>query len=122
MELFSAGNDRYRMLCRWGVGTLTADHFEPVVARGADFLDRMLGAPEWRPKIVPAGLQLASDRKCVLGQLYGDYGTGVERLRLTTGQEEAFGFHLPGSVQVQYAPANSWDVLTEAWRQELARV
>jgi hypothetical protein len=107
------------MTCRWDQA-LTPDEFRPAVARGAGFLDRVLSAPEWRPRINEATLRLESETCCVLGQLFsGGYSYGSNRLRLGIHEEIAYGFYVPGPVQVHYP--NSWSVLTEAWRRELAR-
>lgn len=96
---------------------LAADRFEAKVARGAGFLDRILGAPQWRPQIDVGRLALASNQRCVLGQLYGTYGAGVEKLRISPAEEIEFGVQLTVPMQLLYS--NAWDVLTEAWRRQL---
>lgn len=104
---------------RWSAVMATPDRFEREVAAGAGFLDAILRAPEWRPRIDLGCLHLASARQCVLGQLFGHYATGVEKLGITPEQEFGLGFALTSAVQRLYA--NPWTALDEAWRRELTR-
>jgi hypothetical protein len=61
------------------------------VARGAALLDQY--RPGWADEIDLHELRIESGSDCVLGQLYGDYGEGRERLRiLNTTHSEALGF------------------------------
>lgn len=47
--------------------------------RGAAWLDKKIGRG-WRRKIRRRELAMESCQRCVLGQLYGDYGDGLEAL------------------------------------------
>jgi hypothetical protein len=49
------------------------------VYAAAAVLDRV--GPGWRDRIDPATLDLTSNRRCVLGQLYGHYRRGLVSLR-----------------------------------------
>lgn len=91
------------------------DGYRPMAARGAGFLTRVLGGPEWRPRIDLKLLDLFSGTCCVLGQLYGGYDVGALTLGLSADQEYDYGF----VIDMPYR-GSSWQALTEAWRQELA--
>jgi hypothetical protein len=58
------------------------------VKRQARVLDRI--KPGWEKKIEPEKLNLHSWGNCVLGQVYGDYGTGVNELGDKAGLAEIF--------------------------------
>lgn len=64
------------------------------VQRGIDWLERSRGnqVPQnWRSLIKPETLQFANPDKGPLGQLFGDYLTGLNRLRIIGGANQ-FGF------------------------------
>ena len=87
------------------------------VARGAAMLDDRV--PWWFTRVQPARLALESCSQCVLGHLYGDYGSGAYVLDLNSEDDaEAYGFTVRGDPAQQ---ALSWPVLTDAWREEIAR-
>ena len=91
------------------------------VAKGAALLDRD-GPEGWRGRIDCETLDLARCRDCILGQVYGEYGTGVGKLGANflpvdcgferTNTERSAGTPL-GVVKGQY-----WR-LTAAWRRLL---
>jgi hypothetical protein len=100
------------------------DYYKPAVARGADFLDRTITAPEWRPQIDLAELNLASPYRCVLGQLYGNYSDGLQRLGVS-GRAVDLGFST-GAIGasclccISRGEMRAWEALTTAWLLELA--
>jgi hypothetical protein len=89
------------------------------VARGAAMLDERV--PGWFTRVPPARLDLASCSRCVLGHLYEDYGRGMFELwpdDYDSDVAAAHGFTVRGDLASQ---ALSWPVLTDAWREEIAK-
>jgi hypothetical protein len=77
------------------------------VARGAALLDQY--RPGWTGEIDVHELRIESGSDCVLGQLYGDYGEGRERIGiLNSTHAEALGFT---------GGKSGWYGLNEAWRE-----
>lgn len=68
------------------------------VARGIALLDEH-GPEGWLEKIDPQDLNLQSTSQCVLGQVYGDFSVGLEKLLDESGREvilaSAYGFDWP---------------------------
>jgi len=105
------------------------------VAQGAAFLDRV--RPGWASVIDVDTLAMRTCRRCLLGQLYGDYGTGAERfgwapsaLSLLDLPQVQLGFTL-AEVDLDGAPGGDfwgaeifsdegWRILTEAWIAAIA--
>lgn len=58
----------------------------------AEFPDR-----SWRGQIELADLDLENGNKCVLGQIYGGYDQGLEKLGLTDLQAAHYGFAVLGA-------------------------
>lgn len=81
------------------------------VAAGADWLDA--NWPGWDYDVEPRILDLASDCKCILGQLYGDYGDGLSETDLTQDEARAFGFY--AGVVGEEEATRDYPLLTEAW-------
>lgn len=79
-------------------------NYSDFVTKGINLLDEQV--PDWRTKIDPERLNLASCEVCVLGQIFGDYDTGLEQLNID-GYD--YGFNTYGSMAE----------LTEAWRDAL---
>jgi hypothetical protein len=77
------------------------------VDAGAALLDERL--PGWRDAVDPTRLVLTDPCNCVLGQVFGEYGRGLDLLAIDN--PALFGF-LRGR--------SSWERLTEAWRKVLA--
>jgi hypothetical protein len=85
---------------------------EARVARGARLLDEH--QPGWRHRIDRDRLDMGSDYNCVVGQLYGHYPDGCNRLGLTTNQQATrYGFI------VMYPDGMA--ALTPLWLAELDR-
>ncbi|UJQ86919.1 hypothetical protein SEA_TREAT_84 [Streptomyces phage Treat] len=76
------------------------------VAKGIKVLDQQV--PNWRQKIDVENLDLGSCSICVLGQVFGDYNDGIEKLNVD-GYEH--GFNTTGS----YAE------LKDAWVEALGK-
>lgn len=94
--------------------TRTVDAVDAVyaarVAYAAEQLDRL--CPGWRRNVDARRLDMSDPHDCVLGQLYGDYVTGVTALRR----------RLPFDVSTRWLGTFDGDVPTRVWRDELRRV
>lgn len=63
---------------------ISAAEADKRVKAGADLLDGEFGVT-WRDKIDVSMLSMTSPYNCVLGQLYGHYGSGLNKLSLSDG-------------------------------------
>lgn len=70
-----------------GVEITRADE---LVGIGAHMLDLHFDGPQWRRNIDTARLDISDLELCVLGQLFGSYGEGLEALRLRVGVHTGF--------------------------------
>lgn len=66
----------------------------------------------WRTKIDVAKLNLASPTNCILGQIFGDYTEGYNKLNLSYGQPHSFGF------EAEYRETTA-EELKAAWSEAL---
>lgn len=117
---------------------MALSRFEHARAKvGAKLLDLL--KPGWHKLIKIDKLQLSSCSTCVLGQLFGDYSAGAERLfamRSEDSGEDSGEGHGPGSVteaavesgfvienlgDPQYGGQGYYDNLTEAWKHEIRK-
>ena len=64
---------------------------EECVARGAALLDAH--QPGWENRINRGTLVMGSLRQCLLGQLYGDFDTGLDILFPDNDETECLGAH-----------------------------
>jgi len=77
------------------------------VDNGAALLDERL--PGWRDHIDPNTLELADGCNCILGQLFGDYGKGIDILAVSPTK---YGF---------VKSRTTYERLTAAWKAVLRR-
>lgn len=90
------------------------------VAAGIDFLNGK--EPDWVDRIDLDNLDLMSGARCVIGQLEGDFGVGVDRLGLVGSQRWiAMGFYSSydepwTEVERDYA------ALTEEWKTQIEKI
>ncbi|MFB6097787.1 MAG: hypothetical protein ABEK84_01465 [Salinibacter sp.] len=56
---------------------ITEDAVQERVQRGAEYLDEV--DPGWHRRIDPDALELENGRRCVLGQLHGEFRLGLGR-------------------------------------------
>lgn len=94
---------------------LSEEHLKDYVSAGAELLDRK--RPDWFLRVNLDKLDLGSGYECVLGQLYGAYASGVDRLELDWDADEptrlGFSAHgLPGG-DLNYPE------LTELWLDQI---
>ena len=91
------------------------------VQRGAEYLDDV--DPGWHRRIDPDVLELESGRRCVLGQLHGEFRLGLGRshvLSLSSAPRAslspvAYGFKCVEGVSEEQQ-ARDYELLTRAWR------
>ena len=84
------------------------------VALGAAWLDEIHSG--WHKKIDPFALDMRDMAACVLGQLYGDMGTGMEQKQNATWE-----FWLTHGIIIPNANnyKQQYNVLTEHWRRQI---
>lgn len=80
---------------------------ENSVLRGAELLDA--NVPGWHRKIDLEELNMGSALSCILGQLYGNYWTGIEELGLE-GNHSHLGFNTG-------TDSYGYDVLQRFWSE-----
>ena len=93
----------------------TTMSLEVQVHEFAKFMDR--ACPNWELGMDADRLDIASDKKCLFGQLYGSFKRGCKELGLSLEQAIAFGLHAPatpGTDQRQY-----YAVSNRAWVREI---
>jgi hypothetical protein len=89
------------------------------VEAGAQFLDTKF--PGWPRQIALDGLEISHVRSCVLGQIYGDYGSGVEALCLGNREVMELGFFTSEHDHGGEAACREYGELRELWKQEVSR-
>lgn len=90
-------------------------------ARGAALLDEV--NPGWHGRINLETLDVKYDTRCVLTQLYGNYGEGLGRLDLDLAVSRAsYGFTiLADDATLDERENVLWPALTRAWQDEVLR-
>lgn len=83
--------------------------YDEQIAAGMALLDEKV--PEWWQRIDVDRLNTASPCSCVLGQMYGFYGTGLEALGIL-GFACDYGFGATGA-------GGGYPSLTRAWRRAI---
>jgi hypothetical protein len=85
-------------------------------AQGARFLDGF--TPGWADEIDPQQLDIADGDRCVLGQLYGHYGYGVDEIVHAHPSDWSSVAH--GLALRSHWRLENW-LLTRAWRRQVAQ-
>jgi hypothetical protein len=81
--------------------------YESRIKKGIAILDRKLGRKNWAKKIDLAELDLSSPNVCMLGEIYGDYSDGKDKLKIKSG--ETYGFEIGNGSHEDYG------TLTRLW-------
>ena len=86
------------------------------VKRGAAFLDRHL--PGWAARVDPGSIEQQDYYRCVLGQLHGTFGQGLDWMdacekNSDANEAEDYGFSLWNVDKV------AWAELTALWREQV---
>lgn len=79
------------------------------IRKGIRLLDER-GPEDWRGQINLNELNIGCSYSCVLGQVYGYYGTGMDSLGIYGWNAKTYGFDTPFSHRS----------LTRYWKDELA--
>jgi len=83
--------------------------FTKAAASGVALLDEK--RPRWRRSVDKKNLRQGDIKKCVLAQVYGNFGAGVAALKVH-GRLEEFGFSTSHPPDYRH--------LTRAWKLQLA--
>ena len=93
-------------------------------ARGMKWLDEV--EPQWRRKVSKTLLQMGHIHYCLLAQVFGSYTSGWSLLPSFIGKEGVFLRRQQREMYYGFKPSkngeydvNGWDLLTEAWKEEL---
>lgn len=89
------------------------------VEAGARFLDARL--PGWPRQIDVDKLQISHAHACVLGQVYGDYGRGVQALCLGARKVVDLGFFTSEADHSGEAACREYGELDDLWKEEIMR-
>lgn len=73
------------MIKRYGLRLVTS-----CVQRGMDFLDKE--CPGWEEVMDPKILDISCGQNCVIGQIFGDYGVGIQTLDINAENAPGLGF------------------------------
>jgi hypothetical protein len=87
------------------------------VERGSAWLDEY--RPKWDEEIDLAVFDINNCDRCILGQLFGAYYATVAKFGFSRSDEFELGFCGPPGGSEGWE--KSWELLTEAWRDEIAR-
>ena len=90
------------------------------VRAGALLLDKE--KPGWWEEVDVDQLDMGGVRNCVLGQLQGDYATGIDKLGISSFAEASrLGFYISIRENCSWAKRRGlYKVLTKAWTKEIA--
>lgn len=94
------------------------------VEKGAQLLDQK--KPGWYLKIDIARLEMETCRRCVLGQLYGEYDVGLAHLHLPYNDYDPglqFGFSLldPTDSHIASITDPRWNTLRSLWIEQITK-
>jgi len=86
---------------------------------GATFLD--VAQPGWAERINLRRLDLNSCESCVLGQLFGDFANGAEKVFAMRGSARFAAARECGLDGAHDGPTDQYTALTAAWKREIAK-
>lgn len=99
------------------------NNFEARVLKGIHLLDN--SKPGWRDSIEIETLDLASMSECVLGQVFGDYETGVRSLGVSLDMidsylevQSSYGFDLTYE-ELRSEHGGHYENLTQEWVKQI---
>ena len=93
--------------------------FEAAVQRGIKRLNDHFGKIKWVEHIDIDGLDMAGSSQCVVGQLFGEYWTGIGEVANVTGNgDHLYGFTVPGDID-PCDRGEAWQELTLEWQAAL---
>ena len=93
-----------------------ATTYRAKVARGAKLLDEVHGR-NWVREIRLGDIEMGSCDRCIVGQLYGHYATGCEKLGIADLRDSYdLGFDVPEAVDDEEAERR-YELLAQRWRE-----
>lgn len=98
------------------------DTLLPNIHRGIQILDQTV--KDWFRKVDLEVLDQMSCKKCVLGQLYGDYMTGVQKASVPFGKFAHHGFGLGWQMTIDMLVDSTYGmdcyrILTDLWKEQI---
>lgn len=84
------------------------------VKRGIALLEERYG-PTWVDHMKLSDLDLSSEERCVLGQIYGGFSYGIDNLGIDAEESYDFGF----DINTLESPVIPYDAIQEIWEREL---
>ncbi len=70
--------------------------------------------PKWVKKIDLKKLDLSSTNTCVIGEVFGNYHDGINKMDLDSSQAETLGFYLQED--------NDYGLLTKTWKSVIQKI
>jgi len=74
---------------------------------------------EWRQLIDKDTLDLGTTHDCPCGQIFGEYGRGLDELGIYPGEGEYYGLALPIEPEDEPRYENEYKKLTDLWKEIL---
>ncbi len=90
--------------------------FSDKIKKGAALLDTQ--RPGWRERINTDTLNVARGEHCILGQIYGGFGTGLDCLDIS-GQAADYGFSIRTLKYPDLESTTLYGELTRQWIEHL---
>ena len=87
---------------------------EKKVQKGIKFLDKTFGRKKWAKKIKPNVLDLGDHKKCMIGEVIGDYFDIEDEYHVPESKLKAMGFYVGGN-DSEDQKALEYSVLTSVW-------
>jgi|GEM_PF-1364979 len=94
----------------------TISYFDGLSEAGATFLDQRMH--RWHRHIKIESLDIGDCRKCILGQLFRRYNTGLEAMNIL--RVEAIKLGIYAGIRNQRKREQRYIMLTAAWRTRIA--
>src|SRR6266566_2604542 len=92
--------------------------FYRAVQAGSQLLDKI--EPGWASKINLSSLSLPTQCNCILGQIYGSYGKGLEKVHLYYGSDHGFSTKITNQDTIE-SRAKQYFILQEMWVHEILK-
>lgn len=94
------------------------DRAARAASKGAALLDRV--QPEWFRKIDTAHLEMWHCKRCICGQLFGEFDWGIGHFGFSDAESDNHGFDMRVT-DSEYFGYSAWMELGRAWRMEIQK-